>query len=294
MSAYVIQQEMTSLMSSVFDFDTLPEQYAVMGNPIAHSKSPRIHALFAQQTGQRLVYTAIQVDHGGFKQAVGNFQASGGKGLNVTVPFKREAWELVNELSARAQRAGAVNTIVFRADGTLFGDNTDGVGLLRDIRDNFRATVTGKRVLILGAGGAVRGILEPLLAERPASLVIANRTADRASELAREFAALGPVSGCGFDALPGQQFDLLINGTSASLQGDMPALPIELLMPGAFCYDLMYSAQPTVFMHWAQQYGAAQVADGLGMLVEQAAEAFFIWRGVRPNTRPVIDLLRAP
>jgi len=294
MSAYVIQQEMTSRMPSVFDFDAPPDQYAVLGNPIAHSKSPRIHALFAKQTAQRMVYTAIQVDPGGFKQAVGNFQASGGKGLNVTVPFKREAWELVNELSARAQRAGAVNTIALRADGTLFGDNTDGVGLLRDIRDNFRATVTGKRVLILGAGGAVRGILEPLLAERPASLVIANRTADRATELAREFATLGSVSGCGFAALPGQQFDLLINGTSASLQGDMPALPTELLMPGAFCYDLMYSAQPTVFMHWAQQHGAAQVADGLGMLVEQAAEAFFIWRGVRPNTRPVIDLLRAP
>jgi len=281
-------------MSSVFDFDAPPDQYAVLGNPIAHSKSPRIHTLFAQQTRQRMVYTAIQVDPGGFKQAVGNFQASGGKGLNVTVPFKREAWELVNELSARAQRAGAVNTIALRADGTLFGDNTDGVGLIRDLRENHRATIEGKRVLILGAGGAVRGVLEPLLAERPASLVIANRTADRATELTREFAALGLVSDCGFHALPGQQFDLLINGTSASLQGDMPALPIELLMPGAFCYDLMYSAQPTVFMNWAQQHGAGQVADGLGMLVEQAAEAFFIWRGVRPNTRPVIDLLRTP
>jgi shikimate dehydrogenase len=281
-------------MSSVFDFDAPPDQYAVLGNPIAHSKSPRIHALFAQQTGQRIAYTAIQVDPGGFQQAVGNFQASGGKGLNVTVPFKREAWELVNERSARAQRAGAVNTIALRTDGTLFGDNTDGVGLLRDLRDNFGVTIAGKRVLALGAGGAVRGVLGPLLEERPELLVIANRTADRASELAREFAALGPVLGCGFDALPGQQFDVLINGTSASLQGDLPPLPNNLLSPGAFCYDLMYSAQPTVFMRWAQQHGAGQVADGLGMLVEQAAEAFFIWRGVRPETRPVIDLLRLP
>jgi len=280
-------------MPTLFDFDTPPDQYAVMGNPIAHSKSPRIHALFAQQTGQRLVYTAIQVDHGGFRQAVGNFQASGGKGLNVTVPFKREAWELVNERSARAQRAGAVNTIAFRADGALFGDNTDGIGLLRDIRENFHATIAGQRVLILGAGGAVRGVLGPLLEEQPALLVIANRTADRASALAREFAALGPVLGCGFDALPGQQFDLLINGTSASLQGDLPPLPGDLLTPGTFCYDLMYSAQPTVFMHWAQQRGAAQAVDGLGMLVEQAAEAFFVWRGVRPHTASVIAQLRA-
>ena len=280
-------------MPSVFDFDAPPDQYAVMGNPIAHSKSPRIHALFAKQTGQRLVYTAIQVDHGGFQQALGNFQASGGKGLNVTVPFKREAWELVDERSARAQRAGAVNTIALRADGVLFGDNTDGAGLIRDLRDNSGATLTGQRVLILGAGGAVRGVLAPLLEERPALLIIANRTADRATELAQEFSALGPVSGCGFDALPGKQFDLLINGTSASLHGDLPPLPDDVLTPGAFCYDLMYGAQPTVFMRWAQQHGAAKVLDGLGMLVEQAAEAFFVWRGIRPHTVPVITQLRA-
>ena len=279
-------------MSSAFDFDALPDQYAVMGNPIAHSKSPRIHALFAKQTAQRIVYTAIQVDHGGFRQAVGNFQASGGKGLNVTVPFKREAWELVNERSARAQCAGAVNTIVFRDDGTLFGDNTDGVGLIRDIRENSGVTIAGKRVLILGAGGAVRGVLGPLLEEQPALLVIANRTADRATGLAQEFAPLGPVSGGSFDALPGRQFDLLINGTAASLHGDLPPLPDELLAPGAFCYDLMYSAQPTAFMRWAQHQGAAKVLDGLGMLVEQAAEAFFVWRGVRPHAALVIAQLR--
>lgn len=279
-------------MSSVFNFDAPPDQYAVMGNPIAHSKSPRIHALFAKQTIQRIVYTAIQVDPGGFKQAVGNFQASGSKGLNVTVPFKREAWELVNELSVRARRAGAVNTIVMRPDGTLFGDNTDGVGLIRDMRDNSGATLSGKRVLVLGAGGAVRGVLGPLLEEQPARLIIANRTADRATELALEFTALGAVSGCGFNALRGVQFDVVINGTSASLQGDLPPLPEDMLIPGALCYDLMYAAQPTAFMRWAHQQGAAKVMDGLGMLVEQAAESFFVWRGVRPLTTPVLAQLR--
>ncbi len=280
-------------MNTLFDFDAPPEQYAVLGNPVAHSKSPRIHALFAQQTRQRIVYTAIQVDHGGFKQAVGNFQASGGKGLNVTVPFKREAWELVNERSARAQRAGAVNTIAIRSGGMLLGDNTDGIGLLRDLRHNIGANLTGKRVLILGAGGAVRGILGPLLEERPVLLVIANRTTDRATELALEFASLGPVSGCGYAELPDKQFDMVINGTSASLQGELPPLPGNLITPGATCYDLMYGAVPTAFMHWAHQHGAATVQDGLGMLVEQAAEAFFIWRGVRPHTTPVINQLRA-
>lgn len=279
-------------MSSLFDFDAPPDQYAVMGNPIAHSKSPRIHSLFAKQTRQRIVYTAIQVDHGGFKQAVGNFQASGGKGLNITVPFKREAWELVNERSARAQRAGAANTIVFRADGSLYGDNTDGFGMLRDICTNHGGVVTGKRVLVLGAGGAVRGVLAPLLEERPADLVIANRTVDRATELEQEFSALGHVRGCGFDALLGQRFDVVINGTSASLQGDLPPLPADLLAPGALCYDMMYAAQPTPFMRWAQQHGAKLVLDGLGMLVEQAAESFYLWRGVRPDTVPVIAQLR--
>lgn len=279
-------------MSSLFDFNAPPDQYAVMGNPIAHSKSPRIHALFAKQTGQRIVYSAIQVDHGGFKQAVGNFQASGGKGLNVTVPFKREAWELVNERSARAQRAGAVNTMVFRTDGSLFGDNTDGVGMLRDIRDNHDGVITGKRVLVLGAGGAVRGVLGPLLDEQPAELVIANRTVDRATELEQEFRAMGNVRGCGFDALPGQRFDVVINGTSASLQGDLPPLPDDLLAPQALCYDMMYAAKPTPFMRWAQQHGANIVLDGLGMLVEQAAESFYLWRGVRPETLAVIAALR--
>jgi shikimate dehydrogenase len=276
-------------MSSLFDFQTPPDQYAVMGNPIAHSKSPRIHALFAQQTGQRIQYTAIQVDPGGFKQAVGNFQANGGKGLNVTVPFKRDAFLLVDERAPRAELAGAVNTILFLPNGRLRGDNTDGVGLLRDIRDNQRFAIKGKRVLILGAGGAVRGVLGPLLDEQPREVVVANRTVERAVELE----SFRGVRGCGFDALIGKQFDLVINGTSASLQGELPPLPDDLLAPGALCYDMMYGAQPTVFMRWARDRGAAQVLDGLGMLVEQAAESFFLWRGVRPATAPVIAELRA-
>jgi shikimate dehydrogenase len=276
-------------MADPFDFSAPPDQYAVMGNPIAHSKSPRIHALFAQQTGQRIQYTAIQVDPGGLRQAVGNFQANGGKGLNITVPFKRDAFVLVDERAPRAESAGAVNTIVFLPDGRLRGDNTDGVGLLRDIRDNQRFAIKDKRVLVLGAGGAVRGVLEPLLGERPRELVVANRTVERALELE----SFRGVRGCGFDALIGKQFDLVINGTSASLQGELPPLPDTLLAAGSLCYDMMYGKQPTVFMQWAGTHGAAQVLDGLGMLVEQAAESFFLWRGVRPATAPVISRVRA-
>ncbi len=278
---------------SLLDFDVKPDQYAVMGNPIAHSKSPGIHAMFAEQTGQRLEYSAIMVDLGGFDQAVGNFQASGGKGLNVTVPFKQDAWRLVDRRSERAERAGAVNTIKFMGDGSLLGENTDGVGLVRDLTVNHGIAIEGQRLLLLGAGGAVRGVLEPLLAERPKTLVIANRTVDRARVLADEFAALGQVSGCGFDALAGQQFDLVINGTAASLQGELPPLPDGILAEGAVCYDMMYAAEPTAFMQWALERGAAQALDGLGMLVEQAAESFAIWRGVRPETAPVIKAVRA-
>lgn len=276
-------------MSSLFDFQSPPDQYAVMGNPIAHSKSPRIHAMFAKQTGQRMVYSAIQVDPGGIMQAVGNFQANGGRGLNVTVPFKRDAFVLVDERAPRAEQSGAVNTILFLANGRRRGDNTDGVGLLRDIRDNHRFAIHGKRVLMLGAGGAVRGVLGPLIEERPGDVVVANRTVERALELE----SFHGVRGCGFDALRGQRFDVVINGTAASLQGELPPLPDELLAPGALCYDMMYGAQPTIFMRWAGAHGAGHVLDGLGMLVEQAAESFFLWRGARPETTPVISALRA-
>lgn len=275
---------------SLLDFDVKPDLYAVMGNPIAHSKSPRIHGLFASQTGQRLSYEAILVDLGGFEQALGNFQAHGGKGCNVTLPFKEEAWRLMDQRSERAQMAGAVNTVVFRPDGSRFGDNTDGVGLVRDLTHNHGVALGGRRILILGAGGAVRGVLGPLLAEGPATVVIANRTVSRATELARAFAERGAVQACGFEALTGQ-FDVVINGTSASLQGDLPPLPDQILAPGAWCYDMMYGAQPTVFMNWALADGGRPV-DGLGMLVEQAAESFLLWRGVRPQTAPVITALR--
>ena len=279
-------------MSALFDFDK-PAIYAVMGNPVSHSKSPRIHGLFAEQTGQRIQYTAIQVDPGGFEQAVRNFVANGGGGLNVTVPFKTNAWELVDTRTPRADLAGAVNTIEVQAQGILHGDNTDGVGLVSDIVNNQNGTIAHKSVLLLGAGGAARGVLSPLLAQEPAELVVANRTEDRAIALAQGFARFGAVTGCGFDDLAGRCFDLVINATSASLQGELPPLPENLLAPGAWCYDLMYGATATPFMRWAEQHGAEKILDGLGMLVEQAAESFLLWRKQRPQTAAVIAILRA-
>jgi shikimate dehydrogenase len=280
-------------VSSLFDFDQKPDAYAVMGNPIAHSRSPQIHQAFAQQTGQRIVYSAIQVDPGGFAQAVGNFFANGGKGLNITVPFKREAWQLANELGAEARQAGAVNTLLLNAEGGLVGRNTDGIGLVRDLLQNHHATINDKRVLLVGAGGAARGVMQPLLAETPAHLVIANRTVERAHELAADFSPLGSVTGVGFDELGGQSFDLIINATAASLQGELPPLPQDCCAEGAWCYDMMYGAEATPFMLWAQQHGAGHAVDGLGMLVEQAAESFYLWRGVRPQTAAVIQGVRA-
>ena len=277
------------------------DRYAVMGNPIDHSKSPQIHSAFAQQTGQRLEYTAIQVDPGGLEQAVGNFRANGGKGLNITVPFKQDAWRLVDSHSPDALEAGAVNTIVFRDDGSLYGDNTDGKGLVRDITVNNEIPIHGKRVLLMGAGGAARGVLRPLLAEDPKQLVIVNRTADRAISLASVFQPkdrmLHPrdfesFHGCGYEDLPGQQFDLVINATAASLHGELPPLPDDLLAAGACCYDMMYGDEPTVFLRWAKDHGAAVCLDGLGMLVEQAAAAFELWRGVHPDGPAVIRMLR--
>ncbi len=268
------------------------DRYAVMGNPIAHSKSPRIHSLFAEQTGQRLRYEALLVAEDGFTEAVAAFQRAGGRGLNITVPFKQQAWDLVDERGPRAALAGAVNTIAFR-DGHRYGDNTDGVGLVRDLTVNHDTVLHDREVLVLGAGGAVRGVLGPLLEQRPARLVIANRTPSRALELAEAFADLGPVQGGGLPELAGQHFDVVINGTAASLHGEVPPLPDDLLRPGAVCYDMMYGPQPTAFVEWARAHGAAQALDGLGMLVEQAAESFLLWRGVRPDTAPVIAALRA-
>ena len=268
------------------------DRYAVMGNPISHSKSPVIHRLFAEQTGQDIVYEAILVDRDGFIAAVRLFQQEGGKGLNITVPFKQEAWALVDQHSERAELAGAVNTIVLQADGQLYGENTDGLGMVRDLVENHGISLTAKRILLLGAGGAARGVLGPILEQHPASIFIANRTEERALHLAQQFRSHGLVQGGGFDALGEDSFDLIVNGTTASLEGEVPPIPASCIASGTCCYDMMYGREPTPFLDWAQEHGAAQTMDGLGMLVEQAAESFALWRGVRPDTRPVIAFLR--
>ncbi len=268
------------------------DRYAVIGNPIAHSKSPLIHAAFAEQTGEALVYTAELVEIGQVEDFVRQFARQNGKGLNVTVPFKQDAFELADRLSDRARRAGAVNTLVLEDNGDIYGDTTDGVGLLNDLTNNHQQTINGKRILVVGAGGAVRGVLEPLLLETPAKLVIANRTVSKATQLANDFASFGNISASGFEELTGQQFDIIINGTSASLAGELPPLPDGLFAEHACAYDMMYGAEPTPFMRWAQQQGAENTCDGLGMLVEQAAESFYIWRKKRPETRGVIEQLR--
>lgn len=268
------------------------DKYAVFGNPIKHSKSPQIHNAFAKQTQQNISYRAHQVDEGKFADAARSFFSNGGKGLNITVPFKLDAFKFADELSARARCAGAVNTLALQEDGRIYGDNTDGAGLVRDICGNLAWEVTGKRVLLLGAGGAIRGVLEPLIKLKPSHLLIANRTVKKAQQLARDFSQFGDVSACSFEALHANQFDLIINGTSASLAGELPPLPSEALTDEGCCYDMMYSAGPTPFMRWGAANAAWAVSDGLGMLVEQAAESFCIWRGVRPQTRSVIDAIR--
>ncbi len=269
----------------------MTDQYAVFGNPINHSKSPAIHRQFAEQTGQDLHYAKQLVAEAEFVNAAQEFFAQGGKGLNVTVPFKLDAFQFAQELTPRAQRAGAVNTLALQSDGKILGDNTDGIGMVHDMH-NLGWELEGKRILILGAGGAVRGILQPVLAEHPAQVVIANRTLSKAEELAAHFHDLGDVQAKSFEQLDDEQFDIIINGTSASLSGDLPPLPDNVLNEKASCYDLMYGAEPTVFMHWAQEHGAAKIADGLGMLVGQAAEAFYLWRHIRPEVVPVIMALR--
>lgn len=268
------------------------DDYAVMGHPVGHSQSPHIHTLFARQTDQAIRYRAIEVSPGRFEQAVREFRRAGGKGLSVTVPFKSEAYRLAQSPGPQARRAGAANTLWFGPDGCCYADNTDGTGLLRDLRDNLGLCIAGARVLVLGAGGAVRGVLGPLLDERPARVVIANRTLERARGLATAFAAQGDVEAVGYPELQGRQFELVVNGTSLSLQGRLPPLADGLLAPGGACYDLAYGDQPTPFMRWAERQGAGVNEDGLGMLIEQAAEAFLLWRGVRPDTRPVAEALR--
>jgi len=271
----------------------MTDRYAVIGNPIAHSKSPRIHQAFARQTGEVLTYERILGDLEDFAGDVRDFFARGGKGLNVTVPFKEQAWQLADELTPRARAAGAVNTLILRSDGSLLGDNTDGVGLVRDLAQNHGFDFSGKRVLLLGAGGASRGVVRPLLEQRPALLVIGNRTAEKARELADELQDEAvEVKGCGLDELAGMQFDLIINGTAAGLQGKIPQIPGDCLAPGGWVYDMMYASEPTAFVRWGQVHGAEKALDGLGMLVEQAAESFRLWRGVKPETGEVIEALR--
>ncbi len=265
--------------------------YAVMGCPVEHSKSPLIHDQFAKQFHIDIEYRAIEVAPGKFEQAVEEFRAAGGSGLNVTVPFKLEAYSLADRTSARAETAGAVNTLMFE-NGMLFGDNTDGIGLIRDVTINLRTVLRGRKILVLGAGGAVRGIVGPLLEQRPHSVIVANRTVSKAKELERMFASAGNIRGCGFGDLQQGRYHVVINGTAASLQGELPPLPDNLFDADALAYDLMYGDEPTAFMDWARGHGAARVADGLGMLVEQAAESFFIWHGMRPQTAPVLAALR--
>lgn len=268
------------------------DRYAVFGNPIKHSKSPQIHAAFAAQCGHDIQYRAVRVELDGFAVAARRFFDTGGRGLNVTVPFKQEACEFADRLTQRGTRAGAVNTLTLCDDGAIEGDNTDGIGLIRDMVANLGWAVQGLRVLILGAGGAVRGVLEPLLRERPRELLVVNRTPGRAEQLVAEFSDIGPLEGGGYERIGERRFDVIINGTSAGLAGEMPELPASVLTERSCCYDMLYGPEPTPFMRWAAHHAAWAVADGLGMLVEQAAQSFYIWRRVRPETRPVISQLR--
>lgn len=301
-------------MTDLFDFEAKSSSFAVMGNPVKHSKSPQIHSLFAQQCGITLDYTQIQVDAGGFYQAVSHFSAQGGTGLNITLPYKVEAFQLCqknpNTLSPRAQLAEAVNTLLFKTDAKIktlvHGDNTDGAGLVADLQNNIGFSLQDKSILVIGAGGAVRGVIGSLLECQPKGITIANRTADKAIALGERFG--NGVQGMGLEQVDGQvdnrvdnladnmTFDLIINGTSASLKGQLPGISEHYINSNTLVYDMMYNLmngnQPTVFMKWALSNGAVQVHDGLGMLVEQAAESFHLWHQQRPDSQPVMDALR--
>ncbi len=268
------------------------DRYGVIGYPVSHSRSPVIHRLFALQTAQNIQYELLQVAPGKLEQAVRQFQRTNGRGLNVTTPHKQAVCRLCDQMSERASTAGAVNTMSFR-EGEVHGDNTDGIGLLRDLAVNLGVNIEGARVLILGAGGATRGILGPLLEMQPRALVIANRTIDKAMQLVERYKAGNNLSVCGFDSVPqGENYDLVINATSAGLTGDTPPYPVEAISNNTFCYDLSYGLKPTPFSVWARDHGAMQSVMGWGMLVEQAAESFKIWRGIRPSTEPVLKQMK--
>lgn len=268
------------------------DSYAVIGNPISHSKSPLIHTLFSRQTNQSLRYDAILAPPDGFQLAVTKFRQQGGKGMNVTVPFKLEAYRLSTQLTERARIAQAVNTLRFD-DQEILGDNTDGAGLVRDIEYNLSTPIANKRILLMGAGGAARGVILPLLKQSPSMLAIANRSPHKAQTLQQQFSPYGQTMAGDYISFSGQCFDIVINATSASLQDALPALPLHIFAHGSLAYDMMYGKEPTRFLKFAQQQGADQLADGLGMLVEQAAESFLLWRGIRPETRSIIAMLKS-
>jgi shikimate dehydrogenase len=269
----------------------MTDRYGVIGHPIAHSKSPVIHRLFAEQTRQDLSYEAFDIPPDELLPRVREMFQAGIRGLNVTVPHKSAVLKAASRLTSRAELAQAVNTLIVHPDGGVEGDNTDGVGLVNDLRQNLRTRLAGTRILILGAGGATRGIVPALFDTNPRDILIANRSLDRAQALARDFRMLGRILACQFQELGGQRFDLVINATSAGLHGELPPFPDSILGPSTLCYDLSYAMQDTPFVTWAKSHGAGRVAQGWGMLVEQAAEAFFLWRGVRPSTQPLIQKL---
>jgi shikimate dehydrogenase len=271
--------------------DAEPDQYGVIGHPVTHSWSPFIHGLFARQTGHAITYRIFDVPPEQFRVRVLEFFGRGGRGLNVTLPHKLAAAELANELTDRAERALAVNTLAMQSDNRLLGDNTDGSGLIRDLRENLGVTIADRRVLLIGAGGAARGVLAPLLELDPATLIIANRTPDRARKLAAEFADLGAIYGQSFGELTPPSFDIVINATSASLSGEVPDITAGVIGPETVCYDMAYGRTSTAFVRWAIERGCARAVQGWGMLVEQAAESFLLWRGLRPQTRDILQAI---
>ena len=269
-----------------------PDKYAVVGYPVAHSWSPFIHGLFAKQTGHAITYSRLEVAPEALNDRVVEFFAADGQGLNITLPHKQAACLIARERTPRAEMAGAVNTLALRSSG-LFGDNTDGAGLIADLTRNLSFDIRGTRVLLLGAGGAARGVLGPLLEADPEYLEISNRNEERAKELAHEFSTLGTVHGCGFDGIASTTFDLVLNATSASLQDTIPPIPPAVIGPTTLCYDMAYGKGDTAFTRWSKSAGAGRAETGWGMLVEQAAESFLIWRGIKPNTAPVIAAVKS-
>ncbi len=270
-----------------------PDRYAVIGHPVSHSRSPYIHSRFAAQTGQSMSYTTIDAKPADFETTVRRFFAEGGKGLNVTVPHKEAALQLADELTPRARRAGAVNVLALRAGGKILGDNTDGAGLARDLLNNHRINIAGRRLLLLGAGGAARGAVAPLLGLKPSEMTIVNRNVARARELVERFSDLGSLHAIGYQDLGNDPYDLVINATAASLAGELPALPPGIVSSRSICYDMYYGRDETPFTRWALQRGCARAIMGLGMLVEQAAESFYLWRSMRPDTASVLSALTA-